>query len=139
MAKTRYTFNSGAPSTEPGLYKTCLNSERDVSTRWWDGVLWWDISSSRGDASKPFKWPKGAAARGISMPTWYTRYGDADKLCLRKITNQAKVRWGVAYKHFEPDEVLAYLVGKGVLPKNWREAFQDEMRATQAAKQGERP
>ena len=48
MAKTRYTFKSGAPGAEPGLYKSCLNSERDISIRWWDGALWWDISSSRG-------------------------------------------------------------------------------------------
>ena len=130
MAKTRYTFKSGAPGAEPGLYKSCLNSERDISIRWWDGALWWDISSSRGSKSLPFKWPNGAAARGISMPARIKRYGEQDRLCLRKITNQAEVRWGTAYKHFEPDEVLSYLVGKGVLPKDWRESFQEEMRAT---------
>ena len=134
MAKTRYTFKSGAPGAEPGLYKSCLNSERDISIRWWDGALWWDISSSRGSKSLPFKWPNGAAARGISMPTRIKRYGEQDRLCLRKITNQAEVRWGTAYKHFEPDEVLSYLVGKGVLPKNWRESFQEEMRATRSTK-----
>lgn len=133
MAKTRYAFSNGAPGTEPGLYKTCLTSERDISIRWWDGALWWDISTSRGTKAMPFKWPTGKAARGISMPGWYRTYGCADKLCLRKITNQVKVRWGTPYKHFDPDEVLAYLVGKGILPKDWREAFQGEMRAAQQA------
>lgn len=134
MAKTCYTFTTGTPSTEPGLYMTCLNSERDMSVRWWDGALWWDIASSRGNKSLPFKWPKGASARGIGMPAWIKLYGEQDRLCLRKITNQAKVRWGTAYKHFEPDEVLSHLVDKGVLPLAWREVFQEDMRATQAAK-----
>lgn len=128
MAKIRYTFTEGAPSADPGLYRSCLASERDISIRWWDGQLWWDISAGRGDASRPFKWPRGEQARGISMPAWYKRYSDSGKLCLRKITNQSKVRWATAYKHFEPDEVLAHLVAKGVLPKNWRDAFQEEMR-----------
>lgn len=82
----------------------------------------------------PFKWPKGAAARGLRMPQWIKFYGYEDRLCLRKISDQSKVRWGMAYKQFEPNEVLAYLVNKGVLPSNWRDAYQEEMRATQAAK-----
>lgn len=129
MAQVRYTFTTGAPGTEPGLYKTCLKSERDISIRWWDGALWWDISVSRGAKALPFTWPSGKAMRGISMPRWYKDYGYDKSMSLRKITDQAKVRWGTAYKHFEPDEVLAYLVGKGALPKDWREAYQDEMRA----------
>ena len=134
MAKTLYKFTSGAPSKEPGLYWSCLKSERDMSIRWWDGALWWDISTSRGNKSLSFKWPKGASARGIGMPAWIKFYREQDRLCLRKITNQAKVRWGIAYKHFEPNEVLAHLVDKGVLPSNWRDAYQEEMRTTQPAK-----
>ena len=53
---------------------------------------------------------------------------------LRKISDQSKVRWGIAYKHFEPNEVLAYLVDKGVLLSNWRDAYQEEMRVTKSAK-----
>jgi hypothetical protein len=134
MAKTLYKFHEGAPSTEPGLYWSCLKSERDKSIRWWDGALWWDVSIGRGSKALPFKWPRGAAMRGISMPRWYKIRGYQDRLALRKITNQARVRWGVPYKHFEPDEVLAYLVAQGKLPANWREAYQDEMRA--AAQKG---
>ena len=139
MAKTLYKFTSGAPSKEPGLYWSCLKSERDMSIRWWDGALWWDISASRGSMTKPFKWPTGAAKRGIPMPRWIKLHGEQECLCLRKITNQSKVRWGTAYKHFEPNEVLIYLVDKGVLPSNWRDAYQEEMRVTKSAKQGEQP
>ena len=129
MAKTRYKFHEGAPGTKPGLYWSCLTSERDMSIRWWDGALWWDISTTRGAKALPFKWPRGEAMRSISMPAYYKRYGWDKTMSLRKITNQARVRWGTAYKHFEPEEVLSHLVGKGVLPKDWREAYQDEMRA----------
>lgn len=127
MAKTLYKFASGAPGAEPGLYLSCLKSERDMSIRWWDGSIWWDISTSRGDTTKPFKWPSGAAKRGISMPKWIKDCYQGQAY-LRKISDQPKVRWGTAYKHFEPNEVLAYLVKKGVLPSNWRDAYQEEMR-----------
>ena len=132
MAKTLYKFTSGAPSKEPGLYWSCLKSECDMSIRWWDGALWWDISASRGSMAKPFKWPTGAAKRGIPMPRWIKDYHQGHTH-LRKISDQSKVRWGIAYKHFEPNEVLTYLVDKGVLPSNWRDAYQEEMRTTQAA------
>lgn len=129
MPKTRYKFHEGTPGSEPGLYKTCLKSERDISIRWWDGALWWDISPPyRGRATLPFKWPTGKAKRGIAMPDWWIRFGFAHELCLRKITDQKRVRWGVAYTHYEPAEVLAYLVKQGKLPKDWRECYQEELR-----------
>lgn len=128
MPIMRNTFNEGAPGADPGLYESCLTSERDVSLRWWDGALWWDISGSRGSQSQRFKWPKGAAARGIRMPGWLKYYSEKDAMCLRKITNQSKVRWVEKYAEYTPAEVLAYMVEIGVLPKDWKDVFQAEMR-----------
>ena len=129
MPKTRYEFHEGPPGSEPGLYKTCLKSERDISIRWWDGALWWDISTpGRGRATLPFEWPTGKAQRGIVIPAWLIAFGFAHELCLRKITDQKRVRWGVAYTHYAPAEVLAYLVKQGKLPKDWCEYYQEEMR-----------
>lgn len=138
MAKIRYEFHEGAPGSEPGLYKTCLKSERDISIRWWDGALWWDISPDRGRAELPFKWPKGKAKRGITMPSWWASFGYEKSLCLRKITDQKRVRWGVAYTHYEPAEVLAYLVKQGKLPKDWRDYYQEEMRDQKKGDEGRR-
>lgn len=128
MAQTRFKFASGSPNDAPGLYHSCLTSERDISIRWWDGSLWWDISIDRGSKAMPFTWPSGNAKRGISVPSWYKRYDYKKSMCLRKISNQSQVRWGSGYRYFDQKEVLAYLISKGVLPKDWKDAFQDEMR-----------
>lgn len=130
MPTIRYNFYTGAPSKEPGLYKSCLGSTRDISIRWWDGSLWWDLSVDRGQKAKPFVWPTGKQMREIKPPEWFEPH--LERLALRKITDQSKVRWGVEYKHYNPNEVLAYLIKKGVLPKNWREAFQEEMQKPKA-------
>lgn len=127
MPVTKYKFKEGAPSTNPGLYISCLKSERDRSVRWWDGKLWWDISYSRGRAAMPFTWPTGDAARGFKKPQHYNH--PAYNVRLRKITAQSAVRWGEAYQEYNESEVLTYLVGKGVIPKDWRKCYQEEMRA----------
>jgi hypothetical protein len=130
MPTTKYQWNTDRPGPEPRLYITCLSSDKYTAIRWWDGNLWWDISPTRGSQAKIFKWPKGTAAAGIHQPGWMRRY---DALALRKITDQRKVRWGQPYKHFEPAEVLTWLVRQGRLPADWPLAFQSEMRIAKAA------
>jgi len=128
--KIKYTWANGAPSTTPGLHVTCLTHSGYTSIRWWDGKEWWDISPTRGSPARTFKWPKGAAANGHRQPDWMKRY---PVLALRKISDQGKVRWGASFKHYEPAEVLRWLVAQGRLPADWPEAFQAEMRAGRAA------
>ena len=123
MPVTKYKFNDGIPSSDPGLYVTCLKSERDKSIRWWDGKLWWDISSTRGQEDLYFSLPKGKQARGF-----FVRDKGCEDLYLRKITNQSLVRWGESYKDFSDTEILKYLVVKGILPPDWKIKYQEEMR-----------
>lgn len=126
MPITKYEILALKPNPTPKLYKTCLTNANYRSTRWWDGNLWWDIATSRGNRDMVFKWPRGVAANGMPQPAWTKHY---PALYLRKISDQSKVRLAVPYKHFEPDEVLKYLVSIGRLPADWKDAFQDVMRA----------
>lgn len=112
MAITKHEIFGLKPCETPKLYMTCLTNPNYLSVRWWDGKEWWDISASRGSSAKPFKWPRGTAANGISQPSWMKRY---PVLRLRKINDQGKVRIAVPYKHFEPAEVLKHLVDTGRL------------------------
>lgn len=125
MPVTKYKFNEGVPSSDPGLYISCLKSERDNSIRWWDGNLWWDISSTRGQKGLRFLWPKGKQALGIKKPTYFI----GCDLYLRKITNQSLVRWGKTYKLYSDTEILKYLVIKKILPPDWKSKYQEEMRS----------
>ena len=125
MPVTKYKFNDGVPSSDPGLYISCLKSERDNSIRWWDGNLWWDISSTRGQKGLRFLWPKGKQSLGIKKPAYFI----GCDLYLRKITNQSLVRWGKTYKLYSDTEILKYLVVKGILPPDWKSKYQEEMRS----------
>lgn len=125
MPVTKYKFNEGVPSSDPGLYISCLKSERDHSIRWWDGNLWWDISSTRGQKGLRFLWPKGKQSLGIKKPAYFI----GCDLYLRKITNQSLVRWGKTYKLYSDTEILKYLVVKGILPPDWKSKYQEEMRS----------
>ena len=124
MPVTKYKFNNGIPASDPGLYVTCLKSERDKSIRWWDGKLWWDISS-RGQKCLHFFWPKGNQARGLKRDEYFRGFED---LYLRKITDQSLVRWGESYKVYSETEILKYLVTKWILPSDWKIKYQEEMR-----------
>lgn len=129
MAITKYEWSSLRPAS-PGLHMTCLSNEKYMTLRWWDGKEWWDIATSRGNKTQPFTWPRGALANGHRKPEWVKYYLEQGaKLYLRKINDQRKVRRGIAYKHYEPAEVLAWLVSQGLLNPNWKEAYQDAMRA----------
>lgn len=124
MPTTKYQWVNGKP-TAPGLYRTCLSNDKYQSARYWDGRLWWDISATRGIKTMPFTMPKGTPADVKPLLAWTKHYS---ALSLRMITDQRKVRLAIAYKHYEPAEVLKWLVNKGVIPADWKDAFQDDMR-----------
>lgn len=122
---TKYDWIGFKPK-QPGLYRTCLSNDKYHSARYWDGELWWDISATRGGTLRPFTLPKRLPADVKPLLAWTKHYSSYS---LRKITDQGKVRWGIAYKHYEPAEVLAWLVKRGTLPADWKECYQEHMRA----------
>lgn len=133
MSSIKHVFTTGAPPAVD-VYTTRRNEGRDHSLRYWDGALWWDISWSGTGArggSVPFVWPKKSRSR---RPSWAVQSNAA--MGLRRISPalQAVVQWGTPIKVFDDRETLGYLVNKGVLPADWRTAFQSEMRAAPAAK-----
>lgn len=133
MSITKFHWYEGAPvNKKPDLHITCLSNEKYFSPRWWDGERWWDVSASRGRNGMAFVWPKGRAGGVFARWAWMRKW---PALFLRKINDQKKVRYGVPYTHYEPTEVLAWLVNKGVLHSNWREHYQEEMRDQTAAHQ----
>ena len=125
---TRHILHTAAPGTEPGIYTSCLSSptsHKYLAMRWWDGELWWDISLGASRGGNEFAWPDKGAARGHKRPK---SYGKPYELYLRKITRQQDVHWAEPYRHFEPAEVLAWLVKTGVLREDWKTAYQNNMR-----------
>lgn len=126
MPTTKYSFIEDDPGINPGMYITCRTNPKYYSPRWWDGDLWWDVavSKSRSGSDRLFSWPKGAAANGVKCPEWMR----GRELCLRAITEQKQIRFGVPYPHFSEAEVLNWLVEKGVLPVGWKNSFQNYMR-----------
>lgn len=123
MSAIAYTWLATKPP-KPDVYKTRINESRLNTVRYWDGRQWFDISfsgtASRG-SSTPFKWPK----RPRVAIGWRKKY----PLSLRKITNQAAIQWGTPFRVYDDKEVLAYLVKSGLLPADWRTAYQEAMRA----------
>lgn len=129
MPVIKFAWHSGPPADpKPAMHVTCLTNEAYHAARWWDGARWWDVVNSRGKKDNPFIWPAGFKKGTFARWSWM--WGAGRHLSLRNITDQAKVRYGVPYKHFEPDEVIKYLVNTGRLPKDWKECFQQEMRNT---------
>ena len=124
MPTTKYQWVRGAPAV-PGLHRTCLSSDKYHSARYWDGRAWWDIASTRGNKALPFTLPKAIPADVKPLLAWTKHYST---LSLRTITDQSKVRCAIPYKHYEPAEVLKWLVNKGRLRADWKDAYQEDMR-----------
>jgi hypothetical protein len=126
MPQIKYQWIKGAPGDKtPSLWITCLSNENYTAPRYWDGSRWWAIERSRGRACSPFVWPKGCSTGPFARYAWMKKY----PLRLRNISDQTKVRFGIPFKHFTPEETLQWLVQQGRLPADWKEAYQDDMRA----------
>lgn len=127
MAKIDYTWATATPPA-PDTYITRLDESKVHTVRYWDGERWHDIGAPRGNnaPATPFKYPRRAR---VPMNGYHKHY--KDRLTLRGITAQSRVQWGTPFKVYEPAEVLKWLVNQGKLPADWREAYQNDMRAAQ--------
>ena len=129
MATIAHTWRSDAPPA-PDVYTTRLGVSRITTPRYWDGANWHDIRFRRFDSiATPFKWPKNSRSK---MPAWWR--GTEQVLQHISADRQRTVGWGEPYKVFDDKEVLAHLVRTNVLQKDWREAYQAEMRAAEKGK-----
>lgn len=124
MSKIDYTWLATTPP-KPDVYTTRKGESKYQTLRYWDGSRWWQIEwHSPKRFTKQFKWPKGSRTR---FPGGLSIYRDT--MGLRNISDQAAIQWGTPFRVFDDKEVLAHLVKTGRLPDNWRNAYQDEMRA----------
>ena len=126
MSTIKHTWHTGEPP-EPDVYTTRLNESKYLTLRYWDGSVWFDISYTKSrSSSKAFTWPKDSRAR---RPEWARR--STTPMSLRLIGKfQGDIQWGEPYKHYDPKEVLAYLIEKGDLRPDWQEFYQPFMRTT---------
>lgn len=131
MSTIAHNWHSEAPP-EPDVYTTRRNESKYLTLRYWDGERWYEINCTGSRGGDVFKWPKKSRTK---RPSWLVRYEATARL--RKIGKyQGEIQWGEPYKVYDEREVVAHLVKTGRLPADWREAYQDEMRANSATKKG---
>jgi hypothetical protein len=123
MSRIDYTWSGELPPTVD-VYTTRRNESKYLTLRYWDGERWYslDYGPTRGGAA--FLWPKKSRTR---RPAWAVR--NQASMFLRKIGKaQGSIQWGEPYKVFDEKETLAWLISQSVIPKDWRTAFQADMR-----------
>lgn len=123
MSHTDYTWHLELPP-KPDVYTTRRNKSKYLTLRYWDGECWHEIAYGTSRGGAPFTWPKPSRTK---RPSWAVRCKDSMRL--RKISAYlGEIQWGEPFQVFDEREVLAHLVNTGVLPTDWKTAFQDEMR-----------
>jgi len=127
MSRIDYTWNSANPS-KPDVYNTRRNESKYHTLRYWDGYRWFSIDWSPRRGGVPFKWPKPSLTK---RPRWAVEHEKLLYLKNIKI-GQDCIQWGEPFKVFDDSEVIAYLVSTGILPSDWRVAYQADMRLSKA-------
>ncbi len=126
MSRIDHTWVKTDPP-KADVYTTRRNESKYLSLRYWDGECWFEIGYTDSRGGVPFTWPKKSRTPepkrthwGNWRPTWV----------LRKIKSGVdNIQWGEPFKVYDEKEVLAWLVKTGVLPSNWKTAYQHDMRA----------
>jgi hypothetical protein len=127
MSRIEYAWQSTTPP-KPDVYTTRRGESKYLTLRYWDGARWFSLDWGPRRGGTPFTWPKPSRSK---RPSWATRYGQ--NVFLKNINEgQAIIQWGEPFKVFDEKEVLAYLVRTGVLPQDWKTAYQAGMRAALA-------
>jgi len=127
MSTIAFTWTAGKPPA-PDVYTTRRNGSKYLTPRYWDGTAWFEIAYGASRGGKPWLWPKKSRTR---QPEWVANQPCG--LYLRTIrVHQGKIEWGDPYKVFDEMEVMAHLVKTGVLPADWKTAYQAEMRGCAA-------
>jgi len=132
MSKIDYNWRNVLPPY-PDVYVTRRRNSKYLTNRYWDGQRWFEINYSKSRGGIPFKWPKSSRVRRPRPASWSSK--KEYDFYLRRINQyQGEIQWGDPFTVYDDKEVLAYLVEIGILPPDWKEAFQDSMRA--AARKG---
>lgn len=128
MSTIAFSWRDGNPP-RPDVYTTRRGESRYQTHRYWDGERWWAIAYSNSRGGKPFAWPKGSRTRKPRRPTW-DKSSPSLQFYIRKISaHLGTINWGTPYRIYDDKEVLSHLEKTGRLVKNWRTAYQDEIRA----------
>ena len=131
MSTINFRWHSAAPP-KPDVYTTRRNNSTYLTLRYWDGQRWFGIDYGPKRGGAPMKWPKPSITK---RPSWAVRNEGA--LYLKNIkVGQDCIQWGEPFRVYDQKEVLTYLVQTGVLPADWREAYQDAMRGRAAQQKG---
>jgi hypothetical protein len=129
LSKIEHTWQSSTPPA-PDVYTTRRNQSKYLTLRYWDGQSWFEIAHGKSRGGSPFTWPKPSRSK---RPNWVVKYKGL--LYLRKISAYlGEIQWGEPFKVFDEKEVLAHLVKTGVLPADWKTAYQAEMRPSKTVK-----
>jgi len=124
MSKIAYNWRTEAPPA-PDVYMTRRNESKYLTLRHWDGERWFEIAWSGSRGGNKFEWPRPSRTK---RPVWAVAYKEI--LRLRKINSYlGEIQWGEPYKVFDEKEVLKHLVATGRLPVDWKDCYQEEMRA----------
>jgi len=126
MSKVKYKFHLGIPPRED-VYKTIRGSAKWLAMRYWDGKKWWRVDMNR-DSDKPeFLWPKNSITPKPKFKDWQIARGY--RFYLGNINDgQDKIQWGEPYTEYTDREITSFLVDQDVLPSDWREKYQEQMR-----------
>ena len=126
MSHIDFTWHTTTPPA-PDVYTTRRNESKYTTHRYWDGTTWWEIAYSNSRGGKPFTWPKGSRTRQPRRPIWDK---SPRQLYIRKISaHLGEIMWGCPFRVYDDKEVLQHLVNSGILPADWRTAYQSQMRA----------
>jgi len=126
MSKVKYKFHPGIPPRED-VYKTIRGSAKCVIMRYWDGKKWWRLDMD-SDRNRPeFVWPKNSITPKPKLKDWQIARGY--HFYLGNINDrQDKIQWGEPYTEYTDREITSFMVDQGVLPPDWREKYQEQMR-----------
>jgi hypothetical protein len=124
--KIDYLWSNDCSKLAPGSYMTRLGTSKVWTVRYFDGKRWWTVTGGAKPMPKDKMFKLPPKNRNL-YNQWIRKASTQGRLCLRNITDQAKIQWGTPYKIFSDAEVIKHLIRTQRLPYDWQTAFQMEM------------